>query len=148
MLQALSCLGLVWDLHVPPRALVKGKHRLGRTVIEKVAAQLAASFPINTIATQVLVAQTRSPDWAQLQARVLSTRAPAEAFWAEIDMAQLPTLSDVQAYASTRLPQTLSLDEIAICARQRMLELVYARLVATQATISMPSSKTLELVNG
>ena len=45
-LRALAWLGVVWDLHVPPPGMVRGEHRLGRTVIEKVSAQLAAGFPI------------------------------------------------------------------------------------------------------
>ena len=52
-LQALSWLGLVWDLHVPPKAVIRGDHRLGRRVIDKVAGQLAESFPINQIANQL-----------------------------------------------------------------------------------------------
>jgi len=60
----LSWLGVVWDLRVPPRAVVRGEHRLGRLVIDKVAWQLAASFPVNHIANQVLEALARAPGWA------------------------------------------------------------------------------------
>jgi stearoyl-CoA desaturase (delta-9 desaturase) len=129
ILKALSCVGLVWDLQTPPKALVKGEQRLGRHVIEKAAAQLAASFPINTIASQALATLSRSPTWTELRARALSARGQAEAFWAEIDLPQVPTLDDVRAYAKARLAKTPSLDEIAVCARQRLLELVYARLI-------------------
>jgi hypothetical protein len=62
-----------------------------------------------------------------LRARVLS--AKAEAFWAETDLPQLPSLDDVRSYAKARLAKTPSLEEIAVCARQRLLELVYARLI-------------------
>jgi stearoyl-CoA desaturase (delta-9 desaturase) len=130
ILKALSCVGLVWDLQTPPKALVKGEQRLGRHVIEKAAAQLAASFPINAIASQALATLSRSPTWTELRARALSARGHAEAFWAEIDLPQLPTLDDVRAYAKARLAKTPSLDDIAVCARKRLLELVYARLVA------------------
>jgi stearoyl-CoA desaturase (delta-9 desaturase) len=37
----LSWFGLVWDLHVPSEAVVRGEHKLGRRVINKVAGQLA-----------------------------------------------------------------------------------------------------------
>jgi stearoyl-CoA desaturase (Delta-9 desaturase) len=47
-LRVLAWLGLVWDLHDPPQAVIKGEQRLGRIVIDKVAGQLAASFPIKS----------------------------------------------------------------------------------------------------
>ena len=53
-LRVLSWVGFVWDLHVPPKAVIRGDHKLGRQVIDKVAGQIAASFPINQIANQVL----------------------------------------------------------------------------------------------
>jgi stearoyl-CoA desaturase (delta-9 desaturase) len=48
ILRVLSWLGIVWDLHHPPRAVIKREHRPGRVVINKVADQLAASFPIRS----------------------------------------------------------------------------------------------------
>ena len=53
-LRVLSWCGVVWDLHLPPQTVVAGQHRLGRVVIDKAAAQLAASFPVNQIADQVV----------------------------------------------------------------------------------------------
>ena len=46
--------GIVWDLHVPPKSVLRGEQRLGQLVIDKVAGQLAGSFPVNLIANQVL----------------------------------------------------------------------------------------------
>jgi len=135
-LRMLSWLGLVWDLHVPPRAVIRGEQRLGRNVVDKVARQLAASFPVNTIAAQVHEALSRAPGWAELKSRVLSARLQAETFWNEIDLPQVPTLDEMRAYARARLAQTASLDEIALTARDRLLELVYSRLVETAAASS------------
>jgi stearoyl-CoA desaturase (delta-9 desaturase) len=131
VLRALSWLGIVWDLHVPPKAVVRGEHRLGQLVIDKVAAQLAVSFPVNLIASQVLEALARAPGWIDLSSRLLSARMQAEAFWSEIDLPQVPTLDEVRRYARARLAQTPSLDDIAVSARQRLLELVHSRLVET-----------------
>src|ERR1700689_5232806 len=47
ILRDLSWLGLVWDLHVPPESVIRGEHKLGRRVINKVASRLAASFPLD-----------------------------------------------------------------------------------------------------
>jgi hypothetical protein len=41
----------------------------------------------------------------------------------------MPTLDEVRRYARARLSQTPSLDDIAVSARQRLLELVHSRLI-------------------
>ena len=128
-LRAMSWLGLIWDLHVPPKAVLRGEHRLGQHVIDKVARQLAVSFPVNAIANQALEALTHAPGWIELKAHLLSARMQAEALWSEIDLPQMPTLEEVRRYARARLAQTVSLDDIAVSARQRLLELVHSRLV-------------------
>jgi stearoyl-CoA desaturase (delta-9 desaturase) len=127
-LRTLSWFGLVWDLHVPPTAVIRGEHRLGRLVIDKVACQLAASFPINQIASQVQEALAHTPGWAELKARISSARTQAEAFWSEVDVPVVPSLEEVRRYVSVRIAQTPSLEEIAVRAREKVLELVYSRL--------------------
>ena len=127
-LRALSWLGIVWDLHVPPRSVISGEHRLGRLVIDKVACQLAASFPINQIANQVHDALAHRPGWADVRARISSARIQAEAFWSDVDLPLVPTLEEVRRYAMERIAQTPSLEEIAVRARERLLELVFSRL--------------------
>ncbi len=131
LLRMLSWCGIVWDLHVPPPAVIRGEHRLGRLVIDKAATQLAASFPVNHIAGQVFESLAHGPGWAELRSRLTSARLHAEVFWNEFDLPQVPTLEDVRRYARARLAQTPSLDEIAERARERLLELVYLRLVET-----------------
>ena len=108
LLRALSWLGLVWDLHVPPKAVVRGEHKLGRRVINKVGCQLAASFPVDLVARQASEALARAPDCAELKARILSAEMQPEAFWAEIDLPQLPTLDEVRRIcAGTACPDAL-----------------------------------------
>jgi stearoyl-CoA desaturase (Delta-9 desaturase) len=139
-LRVLSWCGIVWDLHVPPVSVLRGEQKLGRLVIDKVAGQLAASFPVpvNVIASQVLDALAHAPGWADVKSRFLSARVQAETFWAEIDLPQVPTLDEVRRYARSRLAQTPSLDEIALTARQRLLELVYSRLIEVSAAGAAP----------
>jgi stearoyl-CoA desaturase (delta-9 desaturase) len=129
VLRMLSWCRLVWDLHLPPPAVVRGEQRLGQRVIEKVALELAGSFPVNLIAAQALETLARSPRWQELRARLSSARPRAEAFWAEIDLPQVPSLDEVRRYARARLTQTPSLDDIAISARRRLLDLVHSRLM-------------------
>lgn len=128
VLSMLSRLGIVWDLHLPPQAVIRCEHRLGRLVIDKVASQLAASFPINQIASDVHDALARAPGWADLKARIASARSQTNTFWSSIDPPQVPSLEEVRRYARERLAQTPSLEDIAVRARERLLELVYARL--------------------
>jgi stearoyl-CoA desaturase (delta-9 desaturase) len=133
-LRVLSWLGIVWDLHLPPRAVIKGEHRLGRLVIDKVAGQLAASFPVNQIASEVHEALARAPGWGDLKACVASARTQAEALWSAIDLPAVPSLEEVRHYAREQLAQTPSLEDIAVRARERLLELVYARLSEQSAS--------------
>ncbi len=127
-LRILSWLGLVWDLRLPPQAVIRGEHRLGRLVIDKVAGQLAASFPVNQIAHQVRETLARTSGWAEVQIRMTRVLDQAEPFWRELDLPELPSLEEVRRYARERLAQTPSLEDIAVRARERLLEMVYARL--------------------
>lgn len=132
-LWVLARLRVVWDLRAPPRALMRGEQRLGRQVIDKVAGQLAAAFPVNQIATQVVEALARAPGWAELKLRVVAAGTRAELFWESIELPAVPTLEEVRGFARARLSQTPSLDEIAVRAREQLLELVYSRLTEVVA---------------
>src|SRR5277367_1478772 len=128
ILRLLSWFGIVWDLHLPPKSVISGEHRLGRLVIDKVACQIAASFPINQIANQVHDTLAHTAGWSELKARIASARTQAETFWSEVDLPVEPTLEEVPRYARERNVQTPSLEDIAVRARERLLELVYSRL--------------------
>ena len=127
-LRVLAWLGVVWDLHLPPRAVVRGDYRLGRLVIDKTAGQLAASFPVDRIASQVRDALVQRSAWAELRGRIGEARSQAETFWSEIDLPEVPTLDEVRRLARARLAQTPSLEEIVVLAREKLLTLVYMRL--------------------
>ena len=49
VLKALSWARVVWDLNEPPEDVVRNEKKLGRGVVEKVARQLAASFPAERV---------------------------------------------------------------------------------------------------
>jgi stearoyl-CoA desaturase (Delta-9 desaturase) len=57
---ALSRLGIVWDLRVPPEAVMRGEHKLGRQVTSKVTGQLSNSFPVDPAANQALRSRATS----------------------------------------------------------------------------------------
>ena len=74
-----------------------------------------------------------------MKARIASARSQAEAFWNEIDLPQVPSLEDVRRYARKQLAETHSLEDIVVRARERLLELIYARLMEAA---SSPQSAT------
>src|SRR3954470_2107930 len=68
-LKALSFAGIAWDLNKPAASLVRGEQRLGRKVIDKVARQLAASFPTDGLVAQARDALAHARGWPDFQAR-------------------------------------------------------------------------------
>jgi stearoyl-CoA desaturase (Delta-9 desaturase) len=134
VLKFLSWLGIVWDLQSPPEAVVRGEHRLGRKVIEKVARQLAVGWPVEGIAAQTHEALAATPVWSELQSRVVAARGQAEAFLAELHLPHVPSVEEIRRYAEARLARTASLDEIARRTRQILLESIFARLLTKAET--------------
>jgi stearoyl-CoA desaturase (delta-9 desaturase) len=106
----------------------QGRAQVGRLVIDKVAGQLAASFPINQIANAVHDALAHAPSWGDLKVRIASARSQADTFWSGVDLPEVPSLEEVRRFARERLAQTPSLEDIAVRARERLLELIYLRL--------------------
>ena len=119
--------------------MVKGQHKLGRLAIDKVASQIAASFPISQIASDVQDALPRAPGWPELKACIASARSQTTTFWGGIDLPAVPSLEEIRRYARKRLAQTPSLEDIAVRARERLLRLVYVRL---SEAASLPQSRS------
>jgi stearoyl-CoA desaturase (delta-9 desaturase) len=129
-LKALSWAGVVWELRSPPDAVLRGEQRLGRKVIDKVAAQLALAFPLERIAALTHEDLARTPSWAELQARLHQARENAEAYLSELHMPHVPSLEEIRHYAEQQLASTPSLDDIASRARQILVESISVRLLA------------------
>ena len=77
ILRALSWTGLVWDLKLPPEALLRGEQRLGARVIDRAAEQLAARFNPEPIA-RAIAAALHGPELAALQERARPRPAPRQ----------------------------------------------------------------------
>jgi stearoyl-CoA desaturase (delta-9 desaturase) len=129
VLKLMSWLGLVWDLHSPPEAVVRGQQRLGRNVIDKVARQLAIGFPVEQIAAQAREALAQTPSWAELQSHVREARCHAEAFLAGLHLPHVPSVEEIRRYAEQRLARTPSIDDIARHTRQVLVEAISLRLL-------------------
>ncbi len=128
-LKLLSWCGLVWDLNQPAPSLVRGEQRLGRKVIDKVARQLAATFPTDRLAAQAREALAHASTWPDFQARAQVARDQAAAFLGELHLPHMPSLDQLRRLAEDKLARTPSLDEIAGRTRQVLLEAVAARLL-------------------
>ena len=137
MLKALSWARLVWDLGEPPADLVHGERRLGRAVVEKVARQLAASFPLEQIVERARAAVAESPSLEEMRARIAAGQARAEQLVAELrrmELPHLPTAEEIRSRAEQVLAATPSLDEIVERTRELLLEVVSFELLPPMQT--------------
>jgi stearoyl-CoA desaturase (delta-9 desaturase) len=129
ILKALSWTRLVWNLKMPPREVVRNEQRLGARVINRAAAQLAASFNSDWIAGAIASALDR-PELAALQERLAATRERATEVLASLHLPHLPTREEILAHATATLAKTPSLDDIVDRAYGLVLDAVGARLRA------------------
>jgi stearoyl-CoA desaturase (Delta-9 desaturase) len=129
LLKVLSWTGVVWDLRDPPPEVVRNERRLGRGVVEKVARQLAATFPVEALSAQAHDALSRTPSWKELQERARAARRDAEAYVAQLHLPHVPTLEEVRLRAQEAYAQSPSMDDIAERTRQILLESVSAAVV-------------------
>jgi stearoyl-CoA desaturase (delta-9 desaturase) len=97
VLEALSWLGVVWELGAPPADVVRNERPLGRATLEKVARQLAASFAAGFA--------ERFPDAHFLTREALAARLPS-----------MPTMPSLPSMPS--LPPLPSREELAARARE------------------------------
>lgn len=134
ILRALSWMGVVWDLHRPPAAVVRCEQRLGSAIIEKAAAQLAATFPTEQIAARVTQALAGTPSLAtirqDIQDALAQARSQAGARLAALQLPLLPTRDEVKDRAAAMFVRTPSMDDIVERARLILIEAVCVRLAA------------------
>ncbi len=129
ILEVLSWTRLVWNLKLPPHEVVRNEQRLGSRVINRAAAQLAASFNSDWIASAVASALER-PQLAALQETLAATQLRATEVLASLHLPQLPTREEILAKATATLAKTPSLDDIVDRAYGLVLDAVGARLRA------------------
>jgi stearoyl-CoA desaturase (delta-9 desaturase) len=133
LLTVLSWLRVVRDLGAPPADVVRNERRLGRAVVEKVAHQLAASFPVEAIAARIRGAVAQSSAVRELGERLAAGRASAVARLGELQLPQLPSAAELRARAEEMFAATPSLDEIVERARELLLHAVSLELYPTPA---------------
>ncbi|MSR22409.1 MAG: acyl-CoA desaturase [Gemmatimonadetes bacterium] len=133
VLKVLFWAGLVRDLRAPPKALLAGEIRLGRKVVEQVAREVAESFPVEHIARELKAASDRRPGLAELKVRLAHTRLEAAAslqrareeavaYLREVHLPEIPSLSEIRGRIAEQYHDSPSMDDIALRAREILLE--------------------------
>ena len=131
ILRALSWTGLIWDLKMPPEALMRNEQRLGARVINRAAEQLAARFSPDRIALAIKSA-LHGHDLHELQSALTQARQSAGEAWATLRVPHMPSRQQIMAEASRMFAKTPSLDDIVDRAAELILTSVGTRLRATE----------------
>jgi stearoyl-CoA desaturase (delta-9 desaturase) len=129
ILKVLSWLRVIWDLKTPPAAVVRNEHRLGARVLDRAAAQLAASFNPERIALAIASA-LESSQLAALQETFSEAQHRAAEMLAGLHLPHLPTRQDMLARATAMFASTPSIDQIADRAHAFLLDAIGAVLAA------------------
>jgi stearoyl-CoA desaturase (delta-9 desaturase) len=119
----LSWVGLVHDLKVPPRAVIRNEQRLGHKVIERAAEQLAAHFNAERIALAISTA-LHGHELSQLREALSRAHQHATEVLQTVHLPHMPTRDEFLAEAKARFAKTRSLDEIVDRAYEFVLESV------------------------
>jgi stearoyl-CoA desaturase (Delta-9 desaturase) len=127
ILKALSQLGLIWDLKVPPAAVRRNEHRLGSRVVERAAARLAASFDLDLIVGAIASACAGSA-LSAIQEKLVGTQHSAADVLAGLHLPQMPTRHDIVARALAMFAETPSMEAIVSRAQAVILDAICVRL--------------------
>jgi stearoyl-CoA desaturase (Delta-9 desaturase) len=129
ILKALSWLRIVWDLKTPPAAVLRNEHRLGARVLDRAAAQLAASFYPERIAL-ALASAMESSQLAALQEAFAVAQHRAAEMLAGLHLPHLPTRQDILARGTAMFATTPSIEQIADRAHGFLLDAIGTLLCA------------------
>lgn len=128
VVKLLSLVGLTWDVREPPAAVVAGERRLGSAVTQRVARQLAESYPIEKIAERIRESWAHTVDFRELARVAQEARSRAEATLAELPIPHLPTLEELRTRARKMFRDTPSTEEIVQRSRALIIGAVSVEL--------------------
>ena len=133
LLEVLSFLGIVWDLKKPPKAVVRNEHRLGSRIINRAAAQLAASFQPEGMAVAIGAALDVAT-LAALREKIATTRQRAANVLANMQLPHMPTRNEMIGRAMAMFARTSSMDDIVDMAHMLILDAIGVRLFPNAET--------------
>jgi stearoyl-CoA desaturase (delta-9 desaturase) len=128
LLKALSWIGIVWDLKLPPAQVVRNEHSLGTRVINRAAEQLAAHFNSDRIALAITSA-LHGPELSALQEALSRAHHRTTEVLAGLQLPQVPSREELVARAKATFAKSPSLDDIVDRAYELLLASVGTRLV-------------------
>jgi stearoyl-CoA desaturase (delta-9 desaturase) len=129
LLKGLAFLGVVWDLKTPPPAVLRNEHRVGSRVIERAAAQVAATFNSERIALAIAAAVEKS-DLTALQERLAHATHSAAQVLSEMALPHLPSREEILARATAMYAKTPSIEQVVDRAYGLLVEAIGNRLRA------------------
>lgn len=133
VLVALSWLGIVRDLKMPPEQVLRNEHRLGSRVLKRTAEQLAGRFNPESIALAIRSSVHETELSVRDALHLLQQRA-------DLHLPSMPTREQLLAEAQRMFAKTMSLDEIVDRAHELLVESVCAILV-----IPAPMAETIPI---
>jgi stearoyl-CoA desaturase (delta-9 desaturase) len=145
LLRGLEKLGVVWDLKMPPAAVLANQHLLPPRVIERSAETLAAAFSVEAITRAIHDAYAATPSLGDIRHRVQEAQAALAAQAVERlanvhmphvnwpHLPAMPSVEDMRRKAAEIFVATPSMDQIAARAHQLVTEAVWGRLGAVRA---------------
>jgi stearoyl-CoA desaturase (delta-9 desaturase) len=153
ILKALAAANLVWDLHSPPRHVVRSEQRLRRAVVERAAGQLAASFQVEQIAAQLhaMLSEKRASlnasidelqdDFAEIveslrhkyDEKIEAARHELHEAMRSVNLGAMPTMADLGARADAMFVRNPSMSDIVERARQILIDDVFEALLRQEA---------------
>lgn len=122
VLVALSWLGIVWDMKMPPEPVLRNEQRLGSRVVTRTAEQLARRFNPETIALAIRSSVHETELSVRDALLLLQHRA-------DVRLPNMPTREELLAEAQRMFAKTKSLDEIVDRAYALLVESVCLLLV-------------------
>ena len=128
VLKAMSWIGLVWDMKVPPAHVLRNEQRLGARIVNRAAEQLAAHFNSERIAIAISSA-LHGPALTALQDSLGRARDRASEVLSTLHLPEVPSREEFVAQAKAMFARTISLDDIVDRAYDLLMASVGARLV-------------------
>lgn len=142
VLKTLSYVGLVWDLQKPPKRVIRAEQRVRRAVVEKVATELAESFPVDKIAAELrtaLIQKRASLDASlhelhdeltalvekgqqQFDQKTETLREELRQRIHAVDLSGVPSINDIRERAAAMFVLSPSMNEIVERARQKLID--------------------------
>lgn len=119
VLKLVAWVGIIWDLKMPPRSVLRNEQRLGSRVVNKAAQQLAGRFHSDRIALAIAFSEGQGS-------------LALERICKQGQTAHMPTRDAFMREATSMFAQTVSLDEIV----DRAHEMLFASIKMHLASLA------------